>query len=236
MGQDSMGSVYEDLNLRDRTEVFRDREDAGEQLLHFLRDRLTFSRPVICPIPAGGIPVGVILACFLEAPLQLAVVRKIQIPWSPESGFGAVTWNGDVVINQDLLGRLNLSSEEREHAIFLARASVEERMKKYRGPKSVLPIEGRTAILTDDGLASGFTMRAAVDSMWKENPERVVVVVPTGSLAAVRMVSARVDDLICLNIRSGFSFAVADAYMHWHDLTDKEVRTYLERAIRAGLF
>jgi putative phosphoribosyl transferase len=231
-----MDSVYEDPRLRDRTEVFRDREDAGKRLLHFIRDRLTFSQPVICPIPAGGIPVGVILACALDAPLWPAVVRKIQIPWNPESGFGAVTWNGDVVINQDLVGRLHLSPEEREHAISLARASVEERMKKYRGRKSLFPIKGRTTILTDDGLASGFTMHAAVSSIRRENPGRVIVAVPTGSLAAVRMISAQVDDLICLNIRSGFSFAVADAYSYWDDLTDEEVRGYLNKAIQAGLF
>jgi putative phosphoribosyl transferase len=231
-----MSAIYEDTGLRERMVVFRDREDAGNQLAQFVQEEYVFSRPVICPIPAGGVPIGVILSRALGAPLRPVVVRKIQVPWSTESGFGAVTWSGEVVINQNLLAHLSLSPDEIEHAISRARASVKERMEKYHGQKPVPSIEGATAILTDDGLASGFTMRAAVNSIRRESPVRVVVAVPTGSLTAVRMVSAFTDDLICLNIRGGFSFAVADAYRYWHDLSDEEVRTYLDQAIRAGLY
>lgn len=231
-----MGSIYEDSHLRDRTAVFRDRNDAGEQLVHFLNDRFMFSRPIICPIPAGGIPIGVILARAFGALLRLAVVRKIQVPWSMESGFGAITWNGDMVINHDLLRQLHLSSEETEHAISRARASVEERIRKYRGRKPIPGVKDKTVILTDDGLASGFTMRAAVRSIRRESPEKVVVAVPTGSLTAVHMVSAYVDELVCLNERGGYSFAVADAYIHWHDLTDDEVAIHLDQAMQAGLY
>ncbi|MDD1679122.1 MAG: phosphoribosyltransferase [Methanomicrobiales archaeon] len=231
-----MGGLYEDTRLRNRTEVFPDRETAGEQIGLFLRERFTFPRPVVCPIPAGGIPIGIPIARTLDAPLRPVVVRKIQIPWNTESGFGAVTWTGDVVINQDLLKRLHLSSVEIERAISRAKASVEERIRKYASIRPLPDITGRTAILTDDGLASGFTMRAAIDSIRLQNPERVVVAVPTGSLAAVRMVSAHADDLICLNIRGGFSFAVADAYSHWHDLSEEEVRAYLDQAVQEGLY
>jgi putative phosphoribosyl transferase len=230
-----MGAVYEDARLRDRTAVFQDREDAGERLAQFVRERFTFPRPLVCPIPAGGVPIGVALARSLAAPLKLAIVRKIQVPWSTESGFGAVTWNGDVVINEDLLARLSLSPQEIAAAISRARESVQERIGRYAGGKSLYGIAGTTVILTDDGLASGFTMRAAVDSVRREHPDRVVVAVPTGSLEAVHMISDRADELICLNVRGGFSFAVADAYRHWHDLSDEEVRASLDKAIRAGL-
>jgi putative phosphoribosyl transferase len=231
-----MGAVYEDPSLRDRTAVFEDREDAGERLAQFIRQRFTFCRPLVCPIPAGGVPIGVALARALTAPLKLAIVRKIQVPWSTESGFGAVTWNGDAVINEDLLTRLSLSPQEIEAAISRARESVQDRIRKYTKGRPPYGISGSTVLLTDDGLASGFTMRAAVDSVRRENPERVIVAVPTGSLASVRMISARVDELICLNVQAGFSYAVADAYRYWHDLSDDEVRTSLDRAIRAGLY
>jgi predicted phosphoribosyltransferase len=79
-------------------------------------------------------------------------------------------------------------------------------------------------------------MRAAIDSIRQENPDKVMVAVPTGSVSAVRMISTRADELICLNIRGGFSFAVADAYRHWHDLTDEEVQGYLDKVIQAGLY
>jgi putative phosphoribosyl transferase len=223
-----MGAVYEDSSLRDRIRVFRDREEAGERLALFVRERFDLSRPVICPIPAGGIPIGVALARSLAAPLRPVVVRKIQIPWSTESGFGAVTWNGDVILNQELLPRLSLTPEEIEEAISHTRENVQERIQKFTSGRSLHGVDGSTVILTDDGLASGFTMRAAVGSIRKERPNRVMVAVPTGSLSAVRMVSAYADDLVCLNIRGGFSFAVADAYRHWHDLSDEEVLGYLE--------
>jgi putative phosphoribosyl transferase len=231
-----MGAIYEDARLRDRTGVFRDRKHAGEQLALFLGERFEFSKPLICPIPAGGVPVGFMLARCFRAPLMLAVVRKMQIPGNTESGFGAVTWRGDTIINQDLVRRLHLRSEEIDHAISRAKASVEERIRKYAVRKPRQETAGSTVILTDDGLASGFTMQAAAEAIRRENPGRVVVAVPTGSFAAVQRVSAYADELICLNIRSGFSFAVADAYVYWHDLTDEEVQSCLDQAIQAGLY
>jgi predicted phosphoribosyltransferase len=140
------------------------------------------------------------------------------------------------VINEDLLRRLQLSPQEVEYAISRAKASVEERIRTYGGRRPSPAIQGSTAILTDDGLASGFTMRAAIESIRLQDPGRVVVAVPTGSSSAVHMVSELADVLICLNIRGGFSFAVADAYSYWHDLTDKEVWAYLTRAMQAGLY
>ncbi len=229
-----MGTVYEDSSLRDRVRVFRDREEAGEQLARFIQEQFDLSQPVICPIPAGGIPIGVALARSLAAPLRPAVVRKIQIPWSTESGFGAVTWSGDVILNQELLPRLSLTPEEIEEAISHTRENVEERIQTFTRGRSLHGVEGKTVILTDDGLASGFTMRAAVGSVRKERPDRVMVAVPTGSLSAVHMVSAYADDLVCLNIRGGFHFAVADAYRHWHDLSDGEVLGYLEGTPGSG--
>jgi Predicted phosphoribosyltransferases len=230
MASESMSAIYEETRLRDRIAVFEDREDAGEQLARFIQEGFDFSRPLICPIPAGGIPIGVALARALNAPLRPVVVRKIQIPWSPESGFGAVTWRGDIVFNEDLLARLSLSPEEIESAVTRAKESVRERVRRYPVLDTLREIPGSTIVLTDDGLASGFTMQAAVDSIRRNSPDRIIVAVPTGSLTAVRMISPRVEELICLNIRSGFSFAVADAYRHWHDLTDEEVLTYLHKA------
>jgi predicted phosphoribosyltransferase len=231
-----MGTITEDQGLRDRTGVFRDREDAGDSLASFIQERFTFTSPVVCPVPAGGIPIGVRLAVSLNAPLMPAIVRKIQIPWNRESGFGAVAWNGHTLLNQDLVMRLGLSREDMERAIAGAKVSVEERIRKFSGSKPHPRINGSTAILTDDGLASGYTMRAAGEALRLQNPARVVVAVPTGSLSALRRVSEIADDLICLNIRGGIGFAVADAYVHWHDLTDDEVHSWLNQAIHAGLF
>ncbi|MDD1673760.1 MAG: phosphoribosyltransferase [Methanomicrobiales archaeon] len=231
-----MGFISEDEQLRDRTGVFRNRNDAGEQLSLFLRTHCTLENSVICSIPAGGIPIGVILALALDARLMLAVVRKIQIPWNTESGFGAVTWDGHTLINEDLVRKLHLSRAEISEATESAKANVNERIRKFSGSLTIPQITGRTVVLTDDGLASGYTMRAACIALLRQNPSTLMVAVPTGSSSAVQLVAEVVDNLICLNIRSGSSFAVADAYRSWHDLTDDEVHAQLEQVVNAGLF
>jgi predicted phosphoribosyltransferase len=167
---------------------------------------------------------------------MLAVVRKIQIPWNPESGFGAVSWDGHVVINETILSLLGLSKDEVTKAIAHAVKSVDERRERFVGDRKLPSLTGKYIILTDDGLASGYTMIAAIDSVKRSNPSSIMVAVPTGSRSAVNLVSKRVDDLVCLNIRSGLSFAVADAFVHWHDLSDIEVNSYLRQASEMGIY
>ncbi|MDD1654144.1 MAG: phosphoribosyltransferase [Methanomicrobiales archaeon] len=240
MGGGSVGDsgtrIREDPRLRDRIGVFHDREEAGRLLAPLVSGIPDLTNPIIAPIPAGGVAVGVPLALALRAPLRLAVVRKIQIPWNPEAGFGAVTWDGRVFLNQDLLPRLGLSREEVEEAIARTRAGIRERMEKFTGNRETPVYRGRDTVIIDDGLASGYTMRAAVDAIRREAPRRVLVVVPTGSLSAVHWVAASADLVLCANIRTGSSFAVADAYREWHDLGDAEVLELLWQATEAGLF
>ena len=230
------GRIREDLRLRDRLEVFQNREDAGHTLVPFVSGIPDLTDPHISAIPAGGVGVGVPLALALRAPLHLAVVRKIRIPWNPEAGFGAVTWDGRVFLNRDLLPRLGLSQEEVADAIARTRAGIRDRVEKFTGGRRGPGFRGRDAVLVDDGLASGYTMLAAVDAIRSEGPRRVLVAVPTGSQSAVHRVAATADLVICLNIRSGSSYAVADAYREWHDLADSEVHLLLRQAASAGLF
>lgn len=234
--RETEGRIREDLRLRDRVEVFQDREDAGRALGPFVAGIPDLAEPLISAIPAGGVGVGVPLALALRAPLHLAVVRKIRIPWNPEAGFGAVTWDGRIFLNRDLLPRLGLSQEEVADAIARTRAGIRDRVEKFTGGRRGPGFRGRDAVLVDDGLASGYTMLAAVDAIRSEGPRRVHVAVPTGSQSAVHRVAATAGLVICLNIRSGSSYAVADAYREWHDLTDGEVQRELRRATDAGLF
>jgi putative phosphoribosyl transferase len=228
--------IREDPQLRDRVEVFQDREEAGRTLVHFVSGIPDLTDPLVSAIPAGGVGVGVLLALELRAPFHLAIVRKVQIPWNPEAGFGAVTWDGRVFLNQDLLPRLGLSQEEVADAIARTRAGIRERVEKFTAGRTGPGFRGRDTLLVDDGLASGYTMLAAVNAIRSETPRRVLVAVPTGALAAVHRVAASADMVLCLNIRTGSSFAVADAYREWHDLTDSEVHLLLRQAADAGLF
>ena len=229
-----MGNIHEDRDLRDRLYVFRDRWDAGERLGRYLADFPGLDEPLACPIPAGGVPVGIAVSRALGCPLRPLVVRKVQIPWNPEAGFGAVTWDGRVFLNEDLLGRLRLTPEQVETAVQKARVNVRERVSLFTAGVSYPDPAGRTCIIVDDGLASGYTMTAAAGALRSLHPRGIIVAVPTGSLDSVRRVAGLVDDLVCLNIRSGYSFAVADAYGDWYDLSEDDALRLLRKTLEPG--
>jgi predicted phosphoribosyltransferase len=229
------GRIIEDRSLRDRLSVFENRTDAGRQLAAPLSTLETIAEPVICAIPAGGVPPGLEVARALKAPLRIAVVRKVQVPWDPEAGFGAVTWNGRVFLNRSLMTGLDLSEAEVNAAIAKARKNVAERIEKFASGREEPEIEGQDAILIDDGLATGYTMFAAIEAARAGSPRQVVVAVPTGSLHAVNFIARQADLVICLNVRTSRTFAVAQAYEQWHDVTDQEVQELLIQARDMGL-
>jgi putative phosphoribosyl transferase len=218
-----MGEITDNPRLREQRFVFFDRHDAGKQLGACIKTLPALSNPLVLAIPAGGVPVGKEVAMALGAPLSLAIVRKIRIPGSTESGFGAVTWDGQVLINERLRDALGLSDADVDKAVARTRENVSARIARFSGGREVPAMEGKTVILTDDGIASGFTMLAAIQSVRQRNPARVVVAVPTASASSAALVSRHADTLACLNIRSGRTFAVADAYQRWYDLEDREV-------------
>ena len=222
--------VIEDRAMRDRLGGFEDRTDAGRRLAAILSAMEGIADAVVSAIPAGGVPVGLEVARVLKAPLRMAVVRKVQIPWNPEAGFGAVTWDGRAILNRSLMAGLGLSETEVNAAVAKARKNVEERMEKFTGGREGPEIAGRTAILVDDGLATGYTMLAAIEATRAASPARIIVAVPTGSLHAVTFIAGKVDLVVCPNIRAGRTFAVAQAYERWHDVTDQEVQDLLIQA------
>ncbi len=220
--------------MRDRAQVLHDRREAGKLLSDVLAREAT--RPdVICPIPSGGVPVGVEMAIRLGAKLCIAVVRKVQIPGNTEAGFGAVAWDGSVIINGTLEKRLGLRDPDKKAAIAKARESVGKRLALFTAGRPFPHLVGLHVVLTDDGLASGYTMTAAIRAIRSSGPARVTVAVPTGSASTVARMAREVDELVCLNIRSGFSFAVADAYEEWYDIGEQEVLDLLVRARGAGV-
>lgn len=218
-----MGRILDNPQLRNRKFVFADRKDAGKKLGEFIRAHLEYPDLVVVAIPAGGIPVGKGVALALGAPLELAVVRKIQVPGNTEAGFGAITWDGQVLINEGLRSALGLTPQEVDAAIAVTRKNVQERIARFTGGRSFPRLEGKTTILVDDGLASGFTMLAAVKSIRVSHPARIIIAIPTASASSAERVAPEVDQLVCLNIRRSQRFAVAEAYEHWYDLDDREV-------------
>jgi predicted phosphoribosyltransferase len=175
-----MGNLIEDSSLRDKVHVFEDRTEAGKRLVPLV-GKIVRGDELVLGIPSGGVPVGVELAEALSLAFDLLVVRKVQIPWNPEAGFGAVDPEGGRVFNDSLLGRLSLTDEEVEAQVQKTVEVIRRRDGLFRGGRPLPELAGRGVILVDDGLASGYTMHAAVRFVRKRGPERVVVAVPTAS-------------------------------------------------------
>jgi putative phosphoribosyl transferase len=223
-------NVIEDPAYRERVLVFKDRLHAGKLLSKLLRQNAEKENVVLLALPAGGVPVGYVIAKELSLTMNVMIVRKVQIPWNTEAGFGAVAWDGETVLNDNLIKRLGLTREEIETSISQTRKIVQERLRKFRKNKPLPVLKDKVVILVDDGLASGFTMLAAVRSARKRAPQKIIVAVPTASLRAIELLAPEVEEIVCLNIRSGPVFAVAHAYKNWYDLTDEEVIKILQKA------
>lgn len=224
-----MAEIIEDKDLRNKTFVFQDREDAGRKLSVFLSDYKS-SKSIVLAIPAGGVAVAKAIKDALFLPLDLLIVRKIQIPWNPEAGFGAINLDGYVVFNEDLLRHLSLPERVITSQVEKTRETLKKRNFLFRGGKDFPSLKDKTVILVDDGLASGYTMLAAVEYTKKRNPSRIVIAVPTGSHKTVKKISPFVDVLYCLNIREDYPYAVAEAYRNWYDVSDEEVLRIMEES------
>ncbi|MHA1208053.1 MAG: phosphoribosyltransferase [Candidatus Freyarchaeota archaeon] len=208
--------------------VFKDREHAGRELGKRLAEEYTGKNALVLAIPRGGVPVGVYVALELDAELNMVITRKIQIPWNPEAGFGAVTVDGTIVLNEPLVLRLGLGRNEIEELAARVVEEIKRRTREFRGNSPPPRIRGRTVIIVDDGLASGYTMIAAVKSVRKESPKKIVVAVPVSPRRTLNRVEKVADELVCLIVSDAYMFAVADYYENWYDLTDDDVKRYME--------
>jgi predicted phosphoribosyltransferase len=225
-------AIHRLTSLDDRSPVFPDRAAAGRAIVPLLT-ALELESPIVLAVPAGGVPVAVEIARATRWPLDVAVVSKITLPWNTESGYGAVAYDGTIRLNDSLLAHLELDRETIAAGVAQTRAKVERRKRRLRGGDGVPAVASRTAILVDDGLASGFTMEVAVEAVRRQGAARVLIAVPTGHDSAVRRLLERADEVICANVRSSLPFAVADAYNRWHDvpevLADELLRPFRAR-------
>ena len=208
--------------MREQTHIFQDRTHAGQVLARMLSTD-DEQAGIIMAIPAGGVPVGAVMAEELGLDFDVSVVSKITLPWNTEAGYGAVAFDGTVKLNEDLIQRVSLTSEEVKKGIKKTTAKVARRVVKLRSDKPFPDLRNQSVILVDDGLASGFTMRVAVSSLRNTGAGRIVVAVPTGHRQSVEIIAQEVEKLYCANIRGGYSYAVASAYRHWSDVAEEDV-------------
>lgn len=181
---------------------FRNREDAGDRLAERLRTLKPPSRhrepPVVLGLPRGGVPVAARVASALGAPLDVLVIRKIGVPWQPELALGAVGEGGARVLNLSIIASSGLTGSDVEALTAKAAREVAERLSRFRGGREAVPLEGREAILVDDGIATGATMRAAVDVARARGAKAVTVAVPVAAAESLTELRAGADDVVSL--------------------------------------
>ena len=218
--------IFDLPQLRNQVWVFRNRADAGKVLADMLASYEN-SEAIVLAVPAGGVPVAAVIAKQLNLPLDLAVISKIVLPWNSESGYGAVAFDGTVMLNEEMIPHLGLSEQQIRQGIGKTQQKVQRRVDTLRGERPFPALSGRPTILVDDGLASGFTLRTAVEALRKAQAEHLVLAVPTGHQKALQHVIQEVEAIYCPNIRSGWRFAVADAYQYWSDVEEREAQELL---------
>ncbi|MBU4374559.1 MAG: phosphoribosyltransferase [Euryarchaeota archaeon] len=225
-----MGRLIEEISLRNKLHVFEDRTEAGRLLAEKLVQYKDSDGEVL-GIPSGGVPVAKEIAASLNLHMDLMIVRKLQIPYNPEAGFGAMGLDGEVILNEGLLAELGLTEDEIRAQTENTKEVIKRRNLVFRKGRLFPSLKDRVVILVDDGLASGYTMLAAVRFVKRKMPGKIIVAVPTASKTTVELILHEVDELICLNVRHGISFAVADAYRNWYDLSDEEVLSIVSSII-----
>ncbi|MFI4984602.1 MAG: phosphoribosyltransferase family protein [Solirubrobacterales bacterium] len=207
---------------------FLDRADAGRRLAAELME-LAGERPVIVALPRGGVPVAAEVARALKAPLEILAVRKLGAPGNPELGVGAVAEDGTGVLDPRSAGMMGMTQATLDETLERESQELRRRVERYRDGRAPIPVQGRTVIVIDDGLATGLTDLAAVRALRKRGARRVVVAVPVGSGAAVSLLAAEADRVLCLTIPHRL-LGVGMWYRDFAPVSDEQVLALLASA------
>lgn len=205
--------------------LFHDRHDAGRQLALALA---TFRQQhaLVLGLPRGGVIVAYEVARFLSVPLDVFITRKIGAPGNPEYAIGAIAEKGEAQLNWHDIWALGIPADYVEKAIAQQRAGIERQTELYRGRRPLSPIENRRVILVDDGIATGFTMRASIRAVRAQQPQELIVAVPVAPRASVEELGREVDNIFCLATPEPF-LAVGRFYRDFSQVTDEEVKECL---------
>lgn len=214
-------------------EHFTDRRDAGRRLARVFAGR-ELARPVVLGLPRGGVPVAAELAQVLHAPLDVLVVRKLGLPRQPEVAMGAIGERGARVLNDDVLRYGAVRKSDLEAVERHERAELEARVRRFRGDAPPVDLSGRTAVIVDDGVATGATARVAALVAHELGAASVVLAMPVGASDSIAELAAmpEVDEVVCLSTPPGF-MAVGMHYLDFRQTSDAEVQQILE-ASRSG--
>ena len=211
--------------------MFTDRREAGNQLASRLREYKDQLGVLVLALPRGGVATGYEIACSLNVPLDIVIVRKLGFPGEPELGIGAISETGTVVLNESIISMYGVPKDYIEREISRQKEEITRRLKLYRKGKKLLSLEGKTIILVDDGVATGATVKAAIATLRKEKLKKLVAALPVAPPAVADELKQMVDTFIC--IETPFDFmAVGSYYRDFAQVSDEEVVDFLERSAK----
>lgn len=210
-------------------ERFRDRSEAGRKLAEFLRGYAGSENTLVLGLPRGGVVVAYEIASALKVDLDVFLVRKLGAPYQPELAMGAIAEGGVRLLNEDVVGFLSISDSEIDRVAEEELAELRRRQGRYRGGEPAKEISGKTVIVTDDGLATGATMKAAIKGIRVRKPEKIIAAVPVGAPSTVKQVAQMADEVICPRQPQSF-MAVGMWYEEFDQTSDQEVVDLLERS------
>jgi putative phosphoribosyl transferase len=208
---------------------FKDRTEAGQVLARKLAAYANHEDVVVLALPRGGVPVAFEIATALNVPLDVFLVRKLGVPGQSELAMGAIASSGVRVLNQDIVRSLRLSDAVIDKVAAKEQQELERRERLYRDDRPIPLLHERTVIIVDDGLATGATMRAAIEAIRQQQPARIVVAVPISSPETCRDLAVEVDEIICVETPQPFC-SVGLWYEDFPQTTDEEVRALLKQA------
>jgi putative phosphoribosyl transferase len=208
--------------------MFRDRRDAGRRLALRL-DHVAALDPVVVALPRGGVPVAAEVARHLHASLDVIVVRKLGVPWQPELAFGALAEGGVRVLNEELVKEAGITRDDVAAVIARERLELDRRVRAYRGDRPPLSVDDRVVILVDDGLATGYTARAAIEALRRRGARRVILAVPVAPERSIATMSTVADEVVAL-WRPPWFLSIGEHYEDFGQTSDGEVLRLLRQA------
>lgn len=207
---------------------FKDRADAGKKLAKKLV-KYKKEKPVVLGIPQGGVPVAFEVAKTLSAPLDIIVPMRFPLPKTPEASFGAITPEEEKLLDRGILQEVGLTPEEIELVNHKVLGKMRARLSLYREFAEEIPLDGKTVIIVDDGLASGFTMMAAIRSVRKKRSRKIIVAVPVSPSYTIKKIEDQADSLVVLKTVDVIPFAIDLFYEYFPNITDEAVVAYLKK-------